>query len=55
MCPPSSREVIVSIRHLVYVTVVTFPEGHPHTVTYTICRIDTITSPDDGHIAVRKV
>jgi len=26
-----------------------------HTVTYTRCRIDTINSPDDGHIAVRNM
>ena len=26
------------------------PEGHLHRVTYTRCRIDTINSPDDGHI-----
>jgi len=41
MCP-SSGELIVSIRHLVYVTLCR-------------CRIDTINSPDDGHIAVRNM
>ena len=64
MCP-SSGELIVSIRHLVYVTLCRWPSGmqvwmemefHPnmHTrrVTYTRRRIDTINSPDDGHIAV---
>ena len=34
---------------------VCIPEGHLHTVTYTICRIDTINYPDDGHIAVRNM
>jgi len=24
-------------------------------VTYTRCRIDTVHSPDDGHIAVRNI
>ena len=31
------------------------PEGHLHRVTYTKCRIDTINSPDDWHIAVRNM
>jgi hypothetical protein len=31
------------------------PDGHLHRVTYTRCRIDTINSPDDGHIAVRNM
>jgi hypothetical protein len=31
------------------------PHGHPHRVTYTRCRIDTINSPDDGHIADRNM
>ena len=28
------------------------PDGHIHRVTYTRCRIATIDSPDDRHIAV---
>ena len=31
------------------------PEDHLHRLTYTRCRIDTINSPDDGHIAVRNM
>ena len=31
------------------------PDRHLHRVTYTRCRIDTINSPDDGHIAVRNM
>ena len=27
------------------------PNGHLYTVKYTRCRIDTINSPDDGHMA----
>ena len=27
------------------------PNGHLYKVTYTRCRIDTINSPDDGHMA----
>jgi len=30
------------------------PNGHLYTVTYTRCRIDTINSPDDGHMAAPK-
>jgi len=28
--------------------------GHLYRVTYTRCRIDTINSPDDGHMAARN-
>jgi len=56
MCP-SSGELIVSIRHLVYITPYRWPyslqvwmrliqtctlNGHLYRVTYTRCRIDTI-------------
>jgi len=63
MCP-SSGELIVSIRHLVYVTlyrwlVCRFAPAHQTViyteVTYTRCRIDTINSPDDGHMAARNM
>jgi len=30
------------------------PDGHPQTVTYTRYRIDTIDSPDDGHMTARN-
>jgi len=30
------------------------PNGHQYTVTYTRSRIDTINSPDDGHMAARN-
>ena len=68
MCP-SSGELIVSVRHLLYVTVYRWPfgvqvwmsliqtctpNGHLYRVTYTRCRIDTINSPDDGHMAAPK-
>jgi len=31
------------------------PDSHPHRVTNTKCRIDTVISPDDGHIVARNV
>jgi len=31
------------------------PDSHPHRVTNTKCRIDTIISPDDGHIVARNM
>jgi len=31
------------------------PDSHPHRVTNTKCRVDTVISPDDGHIVARKV
>jgi hypothetical protein len=62
-----AKMLIVSIRHLVCVTLYRWPfgvkiwmsslihtctpNGHSHRVTYTRCRIDTINSPDDGHMA----
>jgi len=69
MCP-SSGEIIVSIRHLVYVTLYRLPfgvqvwmsliqtctpNGHLYSVTYTRCRIDTINSLNDGHMAARNM
>ena len=30
------------------------PDGRLHKVTYTTCHIDTIKSPDDGHMACPK-
>ena len=29
--------------------------GRLYSVTYTRCRIDTINSPDDGHVAARNM
>ena len=40
MCP-SSGELTVSMRYLIYVTLVCIPDDHPHRVTYTRYRIDT--------------
>ena len=64
MCP-SSGELTVSIRHLVYVALYRWPfgvqvqtctpNGHLYRVTYTRCRVDTINSPDDGHMAARNM
>jgi hypothetical protein len=31
------------------------PNGHLYRVTYTGCPIDTINSPDDGHVAARNM
>jgi len=38
---------------LVYLSVV--PDGHPYRITRTKCRINTVASPDDGHIVARNV
>jgi hypothetical protein len=52
----SSGESIVSVQHLVCVTLCRWPsfptcilDGHLHRVTHTRCCIDTIDSPDDEH------
>jgi hypothetical protein len=31
------------------------PDGHLYRVTYTRCHIDTINSPEDGHMAARNM
>ena len=31
------------------------PDSHPHRVTNTKCRIDTVISPDDGHIVTQNM
>jgi len=59
MCP-SSGEITVSMRNLVFVTLCGWLSGmqgdstmhtsHPHGVTNTNFRIDTVISSDDGHI-----
>jgi len=61
MCP-SSGEITVSMQHLLFVTVwmtvwyaECIPDSHPHRVTNTKCRIDTVFSPDDGHTVARNM
>jgi len=56
MCP-SSGEITVSMRHLVFVTLCgcCIPDSHPHRVTNTKCRVDTVISPDVGHIVTRNM
>jgi len=54
MCP-SSEELIVDDRLVRRSICYCIPDGHLHRVTYTRCRIDTINSPDDGHIVVRNM
>ena len=54
MCP-SSGELIVSIRHLVYVTLYRWSFG-VHTKRSSIQRcIDTINFPGDGQMAARNM
>ena len=43
------------MRHLVLVILVDIPESHPQRVTVNKCRINTVVSPDDGHIVARNV
>jgi hypothetical protein len=61
MCP-SSGETIVFMRHLVLVILSGWLSGmHPayqtviHRITSTKCCINTIVSPDDGHIVARNM
>jgi len=34
---------------------VCIPDNHPHGITNTKCRINTVISPDDGHIVTRNM
>jgi len=55
MCP-SSGELIVSMRHLVYTDDHLVWSCTPDSyLTYTRCCIDTINSPDDGHMAAQNM
>jgi len=31
------------------------PDSHPHRITCTKCHINTVVSPDDGHIVSRNM
>ena len=65
---PSSGEILVSMRHLVFVALYgrlsgmqggippCIPDNHPYRVTNTKCRIDTVISADDWeHIFPKHV
>jgi len=62
MCP-SSGELTVSVRYLVYGTLcgrpsvmqVCMPDGQLHRVTHTGCRTGTVNSRDVGHVAARNM
>jgi hypothetical protein len=63
MCP-SSGQIAVTMRHLVFVTIwmTVWYAGrrsayqiHTYRVTDTKCRIVTAISPDDGHIVARNM
>ena len=66
MCP-SSGEITVSLRRLVFVTLCGrlsgmwggrppyIPDSHPHRITSTKCRKNTVVSSDDGHIVARNM
>jgi RNase P protein component len=50
MCP-SSGETTVFMRHFVLVIL----DIHPYRITSTKCRINTVVSPDYGHIVARNM
>jgi len=61
MCP-SSGEMTVSMWHLVFVTLCGWlsgmqgiPDSHSHRITSTKCHINTVVSPDDGHLVAPKM
>ena len=64
MCP-SSGETTVPMQHLVLAILYGLlsgtqgapcvPDSHPYRVTNTKCHIDTVVSPDDGHIVAQNM
>jgi len=59
MCP-SSGELTVSMQHWYFSfcvggCLVCRPDNHPHRVKKYQCPIDTVSSPDDGHIDARNM
>ena len=64
MCP-SSGEVTVSMRHLASVTLCGWlsgmqdgpciPDSHLYRIISTKCHIDTVISPDEGHIVAQNM
>jgi hypothetical protein len=60
---PSSGEIAVSMRHLVFVTLSgtqggfppCVPDSRPYRITSTKRRMNTVVSPDDGHTVARNV
>ena len=59
MCPSSERQLCLCdtwyLLFRVDVCLVCIPDSHPHRVTNTKCHIDTVVSPDDGHIVAQNV
>ena len=64
MCPSSGETTVfmllltVLTRHLVLVILcgwLSGPDRHPHRITSTKCRKNTVVSPDDGHIVARNM
>ena len=54
---PSSGERTVYMRHLALVILYglpCIPDSHPYTITSTKYHINTVVSPDDGHIVARN-
>ena len=65
---PSSGETTVFLQHLILVILCGWlsgsrvewipsciPDSHPHRITSTKCRINTVVSPDDGPIVSRNM
>ena len=60
MCPSSGE--IIHLCDTLYLSLCVddclvhrVPDSHLHRVTNTKCHIDTVISPDDGHIVVRNM
>jgi hypothetical protein len=50
-----NRTSVVQVWMRLRVIQICTPNGHLYRVTYTRRRIDTINSPDDGHMAARNM
>jgi len=56
LCVSSDCVPIIRRNNCVYVTLGTcILDSHPHRITSTKCRINTVVSPDDGHIVAQNI
>ena len=50
-----NNSVYVTLGTFMYCYCVCIPDSHPHRITSAKCRINTVVSPDDGHIVARNM
>jgi hypothetical protein len=46
---------IIRINNCICATLSGIPDSHPHRITSTKCRVNTVVPPDDGHTIARNM